>query len=155
MQLNLVSMSVEHLIDLEIVMQDAAVSGEVPDGDSLFEHMTVLHIDAQPHLEPVVFRDEVPQARTEGLAKGFEELSDAGDMFIWGVALDEECMSQGPLSAGGRRRLGYFRLTFVLGATPPPVNGGGRGGHPSTQANDRREGWIIQQSSACETNLRW
>ena len=78
-------------------MQYCSVRCEVAGGDALLENMPVLLIDAQLQLEPVVFHDEVPQARTEGLAQAVEELSEAGDVFVGCVALDEECMYEGPL----------------------------------------------------------
>ena len=78
-------------------MQDGAVCPEVPDGDALLEHVPVLPYQAQPEHEQVVFRDVVPQDRTEGLVEAVEELSEAGDVFGSGVALDEVCMSEGPL----------------------------------------------------------
>ena len=59
--------------------------GEVPHGDPLLEHVPVLHIDSQPQLEPMVFRDEVQQARTKGLTQSVEELSEAGDVCVFGV----------------------------------------------------------------------
>ena len=43
----------------------------------------------------MVFREEVPLARKEGLAEAVEEVSEAGDVLVWGVALEEECMSEG------------------------------------------------------------
>ena len=49
----------------------------VPHGDTLLEHVPILHIGSQPQLEPMVGRDEVSQARTEGLAR---ELSQAGEV---------------------------------------------------------------------------
>ena len=87
-KLNLLSQSVEHLVNLEVVVQDCGVCGEVPHGDPLLEHVPVLHIYSQPDLEPVVFRDEVPQARTKGLTQSVEELSEAADVCVWGVALN-------------------------------------------------------------------
>ena len=96
-QLNLLSQSVEHMVNLEVIVQDGRVCGEMPEGDPLLEHMPILHIDYPPQLERVDFGDEVPQARTEGLAESVEELSEAGDVFLLGVALDEECISDGPM----------------------------------------------------------
>ena len=43
-------------------------------------------------------REEVSQARTKGREQAVEELREAGDVFVCCVALDEECVSQGPLS---------------------------------------------------------
>ena len=45
------------------------MSAEVTQSDPLFEHMGVLHIESQPQLDPIVIRDEISQARTEGLAQ--------------------------------------------------------------------------------------
>ena len=128
--------------------------GEVPNGDPLLEHVPILHIDSQPHLEPVVFRDEVPQARTTGLAQAVEELREAGDVFVWSVALDEESMPEGTLCDRRRRRLGYCPFPFVMDATMPAVTVGGRVGHPPTQASEHREVYSMQRSSACGRNLR-
>ena len=87
--------------------------------------------------------------------QALEKLGEAGDMFFWIVALDEQCMAERPLCVHGRMRLGYCPLPFVLGSTLPAVTGGGRGAHPPTLASEHREGCSIQRSSASGTNLRW
>ena len=65
-------------------------------GDSLIKHAPILHIDPQPQLEPVLFRNEASQAPTEGLPQAIDELNDVGDVFFWCVALEEQCIPQGP-----------------------------------------------------------
>ena len=50
-------------------MQDGCVGAEVTQCDSLLEQVAILHIDSQPKLDAVVFRDEVSQARTEGISQ--------------------------------------------------------------------------------------
>ena len=52
------------------------MSGDVPNGDGLREPVPILHIDSQPQLEPMVFSDDVPQARIQGLAEALEDLSE-------------------------------------------------------------------------------
>ena len=54
-ELHLLTESVEHLVDLEVVMQYCSVRCEVSHGDALLEHVPVPHIDPQPQLEPMVF----------------------------------------------------------------------------------------------------
>ena len=76
--------------------------GEMPNGDPLLKHVTILHIDSQPQPEPMVFRDEVSQARTEGLTQAVQELSEAGDVCVWGVALYKQSLTEGPLCVSTR-----------------------------------------------------
>ena len=71
--------------------------GEVPHGDPRLEYGSILHIESQSQLEPMVFRDELYQARTEGLAQAIEALCEAGDVFVLCLTLDEGCMSERPL----------------------------------------------------------
>ena len=73
------------------------MSAEVRQCYPLLYHVLIMPIDSQTQLDQVVFRNEVPNARTEGLAQAVEEFSDSGDVFILCVALAEECMSEGPL----------------------------------------------------------
>ena len=81
-EFDLLTQSVEELVDLEVVMPYCSVHCEVSNGNRLIEHAPVLYMDAQPQLEPVVFRDVVPQARTEGHSQAVVELSEAGDVFL-------------------------------------------------------------------------
>ena len=60
----------------------ASLGYDVPQGDALLEHDPLLHIDTKLQLEAMVFRDEVPLARTEGLAEALEELSEPGHISI-------------------------------------------------------------------------
>ena len=96
-QLNLLYQSVEHLVTLEVIVQDGGLCGEMANGAALIEHVPILHIESQPQIEPVVLRDEVRQARTEGLAQAFEQLSEGGGVFVRRVPLDEQCMTEGPM----------------------------------------------------------
>ena len=69
-------------------LSTTAVSAEVPDGDTLREHVPILHLDSQPQLEPLVFRDEGSQARTKALARPSRNSARLASC-AFGVALDE------------------------------------------------------------------
>ena len=131
-ELHLLAQSGDKLATLEVVHY--GVRGQVAHCDPLMEHAPILHIDTQPQLEPVVFRNEVPQARTEGLAQVLDELGEADHMIVGCVALDEVCMAERRLSDSRRRLLDNCRLPFVLSSPLPPVTEGCRRG----TANRRR-----------------
>ena len=57
---------------MEVIVQDCDVSGEVAHSDPLLEHVSILHIDADPQHEPMVFCDEVSQARTKVLGQALK-----------------------------------------------------------------------------------
>ena len=116
--------------------------------------MTVQHIDSQPQLQTIVFREEVSQARTGGISQAIEELSEAGNVFVWWLSLDEECMSECPLCDRGRRRPDYFRLPVVMGSTLTAATGGGRVGHLPTLASVHLVGYSIGQRLGCGRSLR-
>ena len=58
-QLNLLSQSVEDLVNLKVVVKDGGVCVKVAHGDALVEHVPILHIHSQPHHETMVLCDEV------------------------------------------------------------------------------------------------
>ena len=79
---------IEHLIKEEVFGKEGAVGGKVHHGDRLLL-LPILHIDSHPQLEPMVFRDEVSQARTVGLPQAIEQIREAEDVCDWRVAFYE------------------------------------------------------------------
>ena len=70
------------MVVLKIFIQDAGVFAEVSKGNALLEHGPIMHIVSQQHIQPLGPRDEVPLARTEGLAHAVEQNSEAGDLIF-------------------------------------------------------------------------
>ena len=77
MELDILSKSVEDLVDLEAV-QKGCLGRELTHCVPHIEHRPILHNGSQPQLDPIMYRDMFSQARTKGSSQVIVDFSVAG-----------------------------------------------------------------------------